>query len=34
MSTAVHMTGIIVREQFPFAACSTYLMSKQTSQPL
>jgi len=32
--TAVHMTGIVVREQCPFVAYSTYLMSKQSSQPL
>jgi len=31
---AIHMTGIIVREQCPFAAYSTYLMSNQSSQPL
>jgi len=28
------MTGIFVREQCPFAAYSTYLMSKQSSQRL
>ena len=33
-STAAHMTGIFVREQYPFAAYSTYLMSKTSSQPL
>ena len=32
--TAVHMTGTFVREQSPFAAYSTYLLSKQSSQPL
>jgi len=32
--TAVHTTGIFVREQCPFAAYSTYLLSKQSSQPL
>jgi len=33
MSTVVHMTRIIVREQCPFAAYSTYLESKQTPNP-
>ena len=32
--TAVHMAGIFVRERCPFAVFSTYLMSKQSSQPL
>ena len=32
--SAVHMTKIFVREQCPFAAYSTYLLPKQSSQPL
>jgi len=33
MSTVVHMTRIIVREQCPFAVYSTYLESKYTASP-
>ena len=34
MSTAVHMTRIFASEKYPFVVYSTYLMPKQTSQPL